>query len=691
MLSLKTPVENLTKVGKTAASKLKRLGILTVRDLIYWYPFRYDDFSQLKKIADLHVGDVATVCGKIELLANKRSPRKRMVITECFLTDETGSIKAIWFQQPFINKILSNNDQVYFSGKVEGDLFELQFKNPSYEKIKTDTAHTARIVPIYSLTEGLTQKQIRFLSQQALASVQQIADWIPYKIRENHNLIDLKIALANIHFPDNQQVLDQSIHRLKFGELLNLHLQNYLIKKDLEKSRAQTISFNETEIKTIVKNLGFNLTDAQRKSAWQILKDMTKTTPMNRLLEGDVGSGKTAVAALAMASTALNGYQSVILAPTEILAGQHFTTLKDILKSVNCQIALFTRSKHEVFDTVDGKTKKISKAKLAQAISEGVVDLIIGTHALIQENIKFKDLVLVIIDEQHRFGVEQRKAIREKSGDKNTTPHLLSMTATPIPRTLALTLYGGLSLSIIDELPPGRKKPITQLVDNKNRNQAYDFILEQIQRGRQAFVICPLIEESDKLGVKAANEEYQKLSQEIFPQLKIGLLHGRLKPKEREEIMEQFKNNKIQILVATSVVEVGVNIPNANVMIIESAERFGLAQLHQFRGRVNRSTHQSYCYLFTENSVSKTPERLKIIVNCYDGFKLAEEDLKLRGTGDLAGTKQSGFFSGLRIASLSDVKLIEEAHLATEEITKTDPNLEQFPQIVQTSMEMHPE
>ena len=691
MISLSTSVENLTSVGKTAASRLKRLGIFNVQDLIYWYPFRYDDFSKLKKISDLEPGDVTTVKGKIELLANKRSPRKKMMITECFLTDDSGSIKAIWFGQHFITKVLKNNDEVFFSGKVEGDLFDLYFKNPSYEKVSSDTAHTARMVPIYPSTERLTQKQLRFLIKQALAAVNQITDWLPDKTKQEHNLIDLTEALANIHFPQNQSSLDQAVRRLKFNELLELHLQNYLIKKDLEQSRAVPITFNENETRSIVKNLGFDLTNAQRKSGWQILTDMAKTTPMNRLLEGDVGSGKTAVAALAIANCALNNYQIALLAPTEILASQHFQTLREILKVIDCNIALLTHSKHEVLNTADSESTSLSKVKLIRSIAEGEIQLTIGTHALIQDKIDFKNLALVVIDEQHRFGVQQRKAIREKSGDSKTTPHLLSMTATPIPRTLSLTLYGDLDLSIIDELPPGRKKPMTKLVEPQNRNQAYDFILKQINDGRQAFVICPLIEESDKLGVKAAADDFQKLTEDIFPQLKIGLLHGRLKPKEKEDVMKRFTDNEIQILVATSVVEVGVNIPNANVMIIESAERFGLSQLHQFRGRVNRSTHQAYCFLFAETSSEKSTKRLNSLIGCFDGFKLAEEDLKLRGSGDLSGTRQSGFFSNLKIAFLADVKLIEETKKAASELIKDDPELKQFSQIKKALSQIHPE
>jgi ATP-dependent DNA helicase RecG len=671
MITLDTPIEQLNRVGKTIASRLKKLGIISVLNLIYWFPFRYDDFSAIKKINELKPGDIATVKGRIELLAARRSPKKRMMITECFLSDETGSIKAVWFGQPFIAKILKNNDEVYFSGKVDDDLFNHYFKNPSYEKAgsnESETTHTARLVPIYPVTEGLSQKQIRFLSKQALWAVSQIKDWLPGEIRKKYGLMPLTEALTNIHFPKDGQILDSAANRLKFDELLNLHLQNYWLKKDTEKYKAIPINFNQEKTKEIVDHLGFTLTDAQRKCAWQILQDMSKDKPANRLVEGDVGSGKTVVAALAVANAVLNGFQTVLLAPTEILASQHFQTFKDLLKVIDCNIALLTHSKHQAVNTADDQSSNLSRNKMLRSLATGEISFIIGTHALIQEDVAFKNLALVIIDEQHRFGVNQRKAIREKSGHEDLMPHFLSLTATPIPRTLALTVYGDLELSIIDQMPEGRKKPITRLVDRQKRNLAYEFILKQINDGRQAFVICPLIDESDKLGVKAATLEYQKLSEEIFPQLNIGLMHGRLKPTEKDKVMKDFLENKIQLLVSTSVVEVGVNVPNANVMIIESAERFGLAQLHQFRGRVNRSSYQSYCLLFAETHSAKSEERLAKLVNCYDGFKLAEEDLKLRGSGDLYGVRQAGFSLNLKIASLSDVHLINQTKEALKEI-----------------------
>ncbi len=682
-MTLTTPVENLTKVGKTVASRLKYLGIFNVLDLLNYYPFRYDDFSQLKKIKDLTPGDITTVRGKIELLANKRSFKKKIIITECFLSDDTGSIKTVWFGQPFIAKTLKNGDEVFLAGKVDGDLFNHFLKNPSYEKVSSprfggeagaETVHTARLVPIYSLTEGLTQKQLRFLSRQALTAAAEVIDELPQNIKDNYNLVDLAQAIKQIHFPESKEKLMAATNRLKFNELLDWHLQNLLLKKDIQESQASPIEFNEAETKTLVNNLNFKLTDAQKKSAWQILQDMAKTKPMNRLLEGDVGAGKTVVAALAIANAGLNNFQSALLAPTEILAYQHFLALKEILRPINLNVALLTRSKGEVFNTADQKPSTLSKAKLLKTIANGEIQLIIGTQALLEDKVVFNNLGLVVIDEQHRFGVEQRQKLREKSGDPATTPHFLSMTATPIPRTLALTWYGDLDLSVLDELPPDRKKPITVLFGPAKRNQAYEFILEKIKAGRQCFIICPLIEESDKLGVKAATEEYQKLVEEIFPQLKIGLLHGRLKAKNKDKVMADFANGSTDILVATSVVEVGVNVPNAAVMIIESAERFGLAQLHQFRGRVNRSSHQSHCLLFTNSNSEKSLNRLNTLVNCYDGFKLAEEDLKQRGAGNLTGSQQSGWWQ-FKLASFADSKLLEETKKAADLIASDYPEI----------------
>ncbi len=675
MITLNTPVENLTKVGKTVAGRLAKLGLVNVADLIYHFPFRYDDFSQVKAIDSLKPGELATVKGKIELLANRRSFRKKMIITECLITDASGSAKAIWFRQPFIVKILKNGDEVYFAGKTEGDLFTIVFHNPSYEKISAETTHTARLVPIYPLTENLTQKQLRFLIRQALNNLPKINDWLPEKIKNRHGLIDLSSALAQVHFPDSLKDLALARKRLKFDELLKLQLQNLSLKDELAQNQAQPIKFHREKTKEIVNRLPFKLTQSQRQSAWEILQNLEQTRPMNRLLEGDVGSGKTVVAALAAANAALNKIQTAFLVPTEILAQQHFYSFKELLQTMDINIALLSRSQHAVYNTKDKEISSLSKAQLLKTFASGETQIIIGSHALLNEQILYNNLGLIIIDEQHRFGVKQRQALKSKSGQGALLPHFLSMTATPIPRTLALTLAGDLDLSIINELPPDRKKPLTKLVAGGKRNQAYEFILAKIKEGRQAFVICPIIEETDALGIKSATEEYDRLTTEIFPQLSIGLLHGRLKNAQKAKVMADFSGGLINILVATSVVEVGVNVPNASVMIIESAERFGLASLHQFRGRVNRSAHQAYCLLFTNNPSEKSFKRLQALIDCFDGFKLAEEDLKQRGFGNLFGLKQSGFGSGLKLADLSDLKLIQETKKAAEDIFNGWPKI----------------
>jgi ATP-dependent DNA helicase RecG len=672
MITLDSKISELTK-GPNILSRLKKLELNTVADLLYHFPARYDDFSQIKKINELEAGQMSTVKGKIELLSSKRSKLKKIAVTECFLSDETGSIKAIWFGQPFIIKNLHNGDEVYFSGETKGDLFNLYLQNPSYERYSVETTHTARLVPIYPLTEGLTQKQLRWLIKKALDLLTDFKDPLPKDLKQQYALENLEWSINNLHFPENQTALKKAERRIGFDELLTFQLTNLKIKEELQTAVAPIITFQEEATKKIVSGLGFQLTNAQKRAAWRILQDLEQNTPMNRLLEGDVGSGKTVVAGLALASTALNGLQGVILAPTEILASQHFQSLTELLATCPINIGVFSRGRQAI--KLSGKeAETITKAKMITAIANGTVQILVATHAVLQDKINFKNLGLVVIDEQHRFGVEQRQILKTKA-TTGMEPHILSMTATPIPRTLALALYGELNVSILDELPPNRLKPITKLVSVNDKNQAYEFVLGKIKEGRQAFVICPLVEESDKLGVKAVTSEQEKLKTEIFPQLNIGLMHGRLKPQEKESVMKDFAENKLQILVATSVVEVGVNVPNASVILIESAERFGLSQLHQFRGRVNRSHHQPYCLLFSEHPSQKSFTRLQTLVNCFDGFRLAEEDLKQRGAGRMLGNQQSGFFSLFQIANINDQQLIADSRTVAQEIIKNRPNL----------------
>ena len=666
-LDLSTPVSAITRVGKTTANYLKRLNIETVKDLIFYYPFRWQDLSQISVIARLQPIELATIKGKIQLLKNRRSPVKRKILTEGLISDKTGSMKVIWFNQPFLTKILAPGDEVYLSGKVDFDKYTLQLINPIYEKVKQEQTHTARIVPLYSLSGGLTQKQLRFLIKSVLPAVNLVKDWQSKELIDEFNLLYLSEALKQIHFPQNQAILNQAIFRLKFDELFLFQLQIQLSKNEINQSRAEAINFWDKETKTFVEALPFRLTNDQRKSAWQILNDLQATKPMNRLLEGEVGSGKTVVAAIAMLNIFLSGKQSVLMAPTEILASQHYKNLIHFFKNSDLKIALLTRSQRLI------NNQKAAKNKIIKELLEGEISIIIGTHALIQEQIKFNNLACAIIDEQHRFGVNQRKLLRQNSGNPKTTPHLLSLTATPIPRSLALTLYGDLDLSIIKELPKERKKIITKIISLHERQQTYQFIRTQIKSGRQAFVICPLIDPSDKLGVKAVTAEYERLRKEVFADLKIAMLHGKLKAEEKEQIMTDFLAKKSDILVATSVVEVGVDVPNATVMLIEGAERFGLAQLHQFRGRVGRSIHQSFCFLITENETDQAKRRLNALISAKDGFELAEYDLQFRGPGEIYGLMQSGW-PEFKIARLTDAEIINQTKKAAEKIISRDIN-----------------
>ena len=664
-------IESLNKVGAVTAKRLKKLGLNTLEDLLFYFPFRYDDFSEITPIAKLEPNTTANIVGQIELIQNKRSYRKRMFITEALISDDTESIKIIWFNQPYIGKTLKVGDKVSLSGKVEGALGETTMKSPSYEKIITDkNVHTQGLVPNYHLTANITQKQIRFLIKQIIDLADDISEWLTPEIIKSQNLMSINEALRNIHFPATKENLLEAKRRLGFDELFLVQLQSQLIKQQIGLTKSPKINFKEKETKDFVDSLPFKLTDAQKKSSWQIIQDMEKEKPMSRLLEGDVGSGKTMVAVIAMLNASKNNLQSSLMVPTEILAKQHFQSISKLLSGTKASICLLTRTEQKI----SGKNEKISKKEILKKINNGEIDIIIGTHSLIQDAIEFKNLGLVIIDEQHRFGVEQRKKIIEKSGDSSTSPHLLSMTATPIPRSLALILYGDLDLSIINEMPLGRKPINTQIIPEPARQKAYEFIKKEITKGRQAFVICPLIDPSDKLGVKSAKEEFEKLNTHVFKELNISLLHGRLKAEEKEKIMKDFQDNKINILVSTSVVEVGVDIPNASIMMIEGADRFGLAQLHQFRGRVGRGEHQSYCLLFTDNTSPNTLERLGAMTKYSDGFTLSKIDLKQRGPGEVYGKSQKGF-PEFKIANLFDHELIQSTQEEAENLIKIDPEL----------------
>ena len=675
-LTLQTPVTQLSTVGQTTGSRLKKLGIFTAEDLIFYFPFRYEDFSQIDPIETIQPNSRVTVRGRIEQLKNRRGWKSKRAITEAIISDKTGSVKALCFNQPYLTKALAVGTEVYLSGKVGIDKYDLQLVSPLYEKVKRagDQLHTARLVPIYSTTERLTQKQLRWLIKLALNAASQVVDWLPEEIRNRLALPRLADALVQIHFPDSQQQLDQAINRIKFDELFIFMLQSLMLRRELRAANAVAVEFYETKVKAFVDRLPFQLTGDQRRSAWEIIRDIAKSKPMNRLLEGDVGAGKTVVAAIVMLDVAAAGKQALLMAPTEILAVQHFDTLAKLLANHDITIGLLTQSKQLI------GSNPAPKSKVIRAIAAGEIAVVVGTHALLQPEVAFAELVLAIVDEQHRFGVQQRKLLHEKSNNPNTVPHFLSMTATPIPRSLALTLYGDLDISMIQEMPSNRRPVITDIVDPADRAQCYQFISEQVAEGRQVFVICPLIDPSDKLGVRSVTEEYEHLRAEVFPDLSIGMLHGKLKPAQKQQVMNDFKSGVTSVLVATSVVEVGVDVPNATVMMIESAERFGLAQLHQFRGRVGRGDYQAFCFLLTEKNVKTTRARLEALVETNDGFTLAQRDLELRGPGEVFGSTQSGW-PEFRLASLFDQQLVSLARQEAELILNQDPKLAAVPQL----------
>ena len=678
-MEINTKIEQIVGVGPKTAESLKKLGIETAFDLIYHFPLRYNDFSYITPISQLKMGQQATILGKIISIKNQRTFRKKMFITQALISDSSGSVKAIWFKQPYLTRILRKGMSYYFNGKMDLGKDGPFFSNPFYEI-------EPGIFPIYPETKGITSKYIRRIIKTLLSEIE-IVDFLPEDIIQLNKFIGLKEAINTIHFPNSLKEITETRHRLAFDELFLIQLKALAAKAKWQKNKAQAIKFDKKLVQNLVKKLPFKLTNAQRRAAWEIILDLQKSYPMNRLLEGDVGSGKTVVAAIVMLNAAKNHFQSVLLAPTEILAIQHFQSLSQLLSDFGIKVALITHGKSVVgvnphVGEAGNKDLEIKKSDLIKKIKNSEVDVIVGTHALLEEKIEFGKLALVVVDEQHRFGVKQRAVLRQKSC---LVPHLLSMSATPIPRTLSLALYGDLDLSVLDEMPPGRKKVATFIIPPEKRSKAYNFLKKEIRAGRQVFVICPLIEESDKLGVKAATVEYEKLKKGIFPEFRIGLLHGKIKTKEKEKIMADFRQKKFDILVSTAVVEVGVDIPNASVMLIEGAERFGLAQLHQFRGRVGRGAQKSYCFLFTDRYSFEAKKRLGALVKSSDGFALAEKDLAIRGPGQLYGIRQHGFLD-LKMASLTDYSLIKKTKAEAEKIIQK--GLENYPTIKSKLEEM---
>jgi ATP-dependent DNA helicase RecG len=659
--SIDDPVATLAGVSDKTEAKLARLGITTIRDLLLFFPRRYEDFSTITPIAFVRPGVKTTVRGRIYDIGARQTKYKRMALTEAVLGDDSGTtLRVVWFNQPWLVKSLQKGDEIFVAG--EADLNGgLVMKNPDHEKVSLRPQHAARLVPIYRETEGLTSKWLRPKLQAVLPLADQLDEFLPMELLTRRELMARPEAVRQVHFPASAARLDRAKERLAFEEMFVLQVAAQMAKRARMARSAPMVPFDEPTARGFVKALPFKLTNAQRVAAWQILQDLARPAPMNRLLEGDVGSGKTVVAAMAMHHVAHAGFQSVLLAPTEILARQHADVIQSILEPFQIDVGLLV-----------GSTPASARKPMLASLAEGHLPVLIGTHALIEEDVQFKDLALSVVDEQHRFGVGQRLAVRQKT---ERTPHFLSMTATPIPRTLGLTLFGDLDISILDEMPPGRRPVKTGLVPPEKRADAYTFIRKQVEAGRQVFVICPLIQESDKLGVRSATQELEKLQRDVFPELasRIALLHGRLKSPEKESVMSAFKRGEVAILVSTSVVEVGIDIPNATVMMIEGADRFGLAQLHQFRGRVGRGSDESWCFLFTDAEDPQSLKRLQAVVTNKSGFDLAEIDLDLRGWGDLAGYRQHG--KDFKMANLLDAVLISDAQSEAVRLLERDPTL----------------
>jgi ATP-dependent DNA helicase RecG len=660
---LDTGVKNILRTTSRHLKRLENLGIKTVRDFALFFPRTYTDSRNICKITEMKIDEINTIKAKVKTLHSQKT-RARKTLTKALVEDNSGSIEVVWFNQPHITRLIPKGSTVILRGKLKTSMGRFTLSSPEYEIEKKEQIHTARIVPIYHETEGISSKWLREKLKPIIdAWSSEFEEYMPKEILEEHGLINLQEAIKTIHFPANKPEIIHARRRLSFDELFLIQFQALKKKWEWQKENVkEKIKIDSALVKSFVDSLPFELTEAQKTSAKEILKDLQKSCPMSRLVQGDVGSGKTVVAAIAILVMAKTGQQVSIMAPTEILAKQHKETLDQFLNEFGIETKF-----------ISGSIKAKEKKEIIEDLKTGKCQVIIGTHALIQEKIKFKNLGLAIVDEQHRFGVKQR-AILKSHG----TPHLLTLTATPIPRTLAMTIYGDQDLSIIDEMPKGRKPIITRIVPEDKRRDAYKWIKEQIEAGHQAFIVCPLIDESDVIEVKAVNQEFNNISNNIFPEMKVGLLHGKLKQEEKDKIMEKFKNNETNILVSTSVIEVGIDVPNANIMIIEGSERFGLSQLHQFRGRVGRGDTQSYCLLFTNSTSFESQKRLYAMTKHTSGFKLSEIDMQLRGPGEIYGVKQSGI-PDLKMASLTDSKMIAKARASAEKLIGEDPHLKNHP------------
>tara|TARA_B100001123_G_scaffold48751_2_gene49673 strand:+ start:53386 stop:55791 length:2406 start_codon:yes stop_codon:yes gene_type:complete len=679
-LKLHDEINRVRGVSVQIVKKLSKLGISTIKDLIYLYPHRHNDYQNIIKIADLEPGKDSTIIATVWECSQKiTGPGKRS--SEAVMSDETGNVRAFWFNNPYMAKVLSSGSQVALSGRVNLYRGQLTFESPEYEIVKANSQllHTGRLVPIYPSTAGLPQRTLRGLVQRSLdACLSQINEFMPDEILTRAGLVGLQEAISKIHHPRSASDFNLGRRRLAFDELFLLQYSVHERRRDWrDMSQGVPLMHGTTVRDEFLESLPFKLTGAQKSSLDEIIEDMKADKPMARMLQGDVGSGKTVVAVAALITAVLNGCQGALMVPTEILAEQHFATFKkllDHLPVLNSQETLitfgFSNGDSLTVGILVGSMKSKVKEDMRARLLDGSMDVVIGTQSIIQSSVDFKSLALIVVDEQHRFGVMQRSDLR----NKGLKPHLLSMSATPIPRSLALTMYGDLDMSIINQLPSGRQEIKTRWISPERREVAYNFVRAQVKSGRQSFVVYPLIDESDVIQARSVKAEYKRLSEEVYPDFNVGLLHGRMTAGAKEKAMKDFKGGQIDILVSTPVIEVGIDVPNATVMLIDGAERFGLAQLHQFRGRVGRGEHESFCLLITEEDTGSARERVQIIERVRDGFELAEADLAQRGPGDYFGVRQSGIQS-FKIASLFDRDLIALSRKEAILLLESDPQL----------------
>jgi ATP-dependent DNA helicase RecG len=664
--TLETEVQYVKGVGTKLAQVLSKLNIYTLGDLLFHLPRRYEDRRQFRKIAHVRAGDAVTVLGKLVTVDNVKV--RNLTLTKAYLDDGSGVLELVWYNQPYMKDTLNKlrNSQIVAYGIIKESPYGLQMETPEWEDLPDGADPDSllsvnRVVPIYPLTEGIRQKRMRQIIWNAVQYAHLAPEILPRSVRERLGLMPIQHALQQIHFPDSEQAIDPARQRLVFEEFFLMQLGVGMQRQRTRQERGIAMRIDADRLNEMLHRLvPFELTNAQKRVIREIWSDMAQPHPMNRLLQGDVGSGKTIVAAAAILAAVDNQYQAAIMAPTEILAEQHYINLHRLFQPLGISVELLV-----------GRLSNKQRQQARERIATGRGMVAVGTHALIQEGVEFARLGLAIIDEQHRFGVLQRAALR----DKGVMPHVLVMTATPIPRTLTLTLYGELDVSIIDELPPGRKPVRTHWKTPEERLKVYAGVRKLIQEGRQAYVICPLIDESDKLQVRAAEQMAEHLQKDVFPDLRVGLLHGRMKPAEKEAVMDAFRAGELDILVSTTVIEVGVDVPNAAAIVIEDADRFGLAQLHQLRGRVGRSDHQSYCILIANPKSDDGQRRMEIMTRTNNGFLIAEEDLRIRGPGEIYGTRQSGM-SSFRVADLvKDMRLLEVARQEAFHLLESDPDL----------------